>query len=84
MIGERIRELRLSLGMSQTELAEAAHLDKSALSLIENGKRYPGSRTIPRLAAALGASEAELTLTTTASKLIDVAGDLVRIGRMTD
>jgi len=38
-IGGRLREAREYLGLSQEEAANATHLSRSAISLIENGQR---------------------------------------------
>lgn len=49
-----LRELRTTRGWTVEELATAAHLDKSTISLIERGKRVPTWRTRRDLAEALG------------------------------
>ena len=52
--GAELRELRLSAGVSQVGLADAAGLAKSNLALIEKGKRTMGKKVAARLATALG------------------------------
>jgi len=54
LFGLRLRELRLSRGFSQEELADAAHLDRTYISSCERGKRNIGLVNIHRLAVALG------------------------------
>lgn len=52
---DRIRDLRLIRGMSQQELAEkAGYKDRSAINLIENGKRNITESRIMAIAKALG------------------------------
>ena len=38
-VGNRIRELRKTLGISQEKLAEIAGIDRTYLASVENGKR---------------------------------------------
>ncbi|MGW6913753.1 helix-turn-helix transcriptional regulator [Kitasatospora sp. NPDC054939] len=45
-IGQAIREARVRLGMNQTQLADAAGLDRRTISNYENG-RHPASARIP-------------------------------------
>ena len=54
-IGNRIAELRIARGWSQTELAKRAGLgSKSLISYYELGERYPSCESVIRLADALG------------------------------
>jgi transcriptional regulator with XRE-family HTH domain len=57
--GERLRELRVAAGLSQTELA-GEDLSASYISLIESGKRMPSDAVIQQLAARLGCSPSRL------------------------
>ncbi|MBI4856121.1 MAG: helix-turn-helix transcriptional regulator [Acetobacterium woodii] len=50
MIGERIKNLRLSLGCKQEELAEKLSISRSSLSLYEIDKREPDSVTSIKIA----------------------------------
>ncbi|HKK84403.1 MAG TPA: helix-turn-helix domain-containing protein [Roseovarius sp.] len=59
IIGTRIREKRMSMGIRQTELAKAAEISPSYLNLIEHNRRRIGGRTLLKLADAL---EVEPTL----------------------
>src|SRR5919198_841201 len=52
-LGERLRQLRVSAGLTQTELA-GDHFSKEYVSQIERGKTRPTRETIEWLAARLG------------------------------
>jgi len=51
----RIRLLRMTRKMTQTELSRRAGISQAFLSQIECGKRHPGQKTIKKLEKALGA-----------------------------
>lgn len=51
--GERIRELRLSLGMTQQELADRAGVERCTITNYEFGHRIPRDETKVRIADAL-------------------------------
>lgn len=53
LIAERIRNQRLRLGLSQSQVAEQAGVTTQAISLWENGKTSPGGSNIAALAKAL-------------------------------
>lgn len=53
IIGALIRSRRETLGLSQTDLARKATMDRSYLSRIESGDRTPEVDKVPALAAAL-------------------------------
>lgn len=53
MLGARIRALREELGMSASQLAEAAGLSQSAISQIERGLVDPSLRTLRAIAETL-------------------------------
>lgn len=55
-IGERIKEVRESLRMTQDELAEKTGLSKGFISDLENNKRGISSENLLRIANALGAT----------------------------
>jgi transcriptional regulator with XRE-family HTH domain len=57
---EELRRLRKEKGLSQAKLAVMAGLDPSTVSQIETGARRANTRTLERLAAALGAEVADL------------------------
>jgi transcriptional regulator with XRE-family HTH domain len=58
--GKRLRELRLGLMISQSELAEKAGMTQAAISIYEHGGRQAQPRTVRKLADALGAEPREL------------------------
>jgi transcriptional regulator with XRE-family HTH domain len=60
--GTRMRELRRERGLTLRALAEAAGVDHTYLSKIENNKPgfVPGAETVRALASALGADPLEL------------------------
>jgi transcriptional regulator with XRE-family HTH domain len=51
--GRRLKRIRLERGLSQEQLADLAHLDRTYVSSCETGRRNATIRTIARLAAAL-------------------------------
>jgi transcriptional regulator with XRE-family HTH domain len=53
VLGRQIRELRLRLGRTQAELADAANLDRSTLKRIERGEGGT-VRSLVQVARALG------------------------------
>ena len=56
-----IKALREQAGLTQTELAERANVDQSAVSRWESGDTHPRRRQMPILAQALGVSLEDLT-----------------------
>lgn len=59
-LGARVHTLRTRAGLSQAELAEAAGMSGSYVSLIEAGQRMPRREAIDRLSRALHVTRAEL------------------------
>lgn len=55
-IGQRVKALRLEMGMTQVQLAAAAGTQQTSLSQIERGLRGAGVPQVVRLARALGVS----------------------------
>lgn len=55
-IGERVRQARLSLGLSQSDLAQAVGLDRTMIAKIELGKRRLNAIELVRLSSKLGVS----------------------------
>lgn len=53
LVGAQIRGLRLAVGMTNADLAAAAHLSPGMLSKIENGQTSPSLSTLQALATAL-------------------------------
>lgn len=58
--GARIKARRELLGMSQTQLASAIHMDNSMISKLEAGKAQPSLKALAKLASVLGVSVADL------------------------
>ena len=58
--GQRLREVRLSRGMTQAQLAEQAQVTLSYITRLENGSSAPGIDLVARLATALGTTLADL------------------------
>ena len=55
LIGQAVRERRLALGLSQTQVAASAGMTQPALSRLEAGGTVPTIPVLERIAAALGA-----------------------------
>ena len=62
----RLRELRLSRGMTQAELGSAAKITTSYVGRLEAGWAAPGIDLVQRLAVALGTTVHDLLPTETA------------------
>lgn len=60
--GKRVREVRLSLGWSQDELAFELDVDRSYVSSLERGQRNPTLKTIAKVAETFDLTIAELCL----------------------
>jgi transcriptional regulator with XRE-family HTH domain len=58
--GRRLRAVRLSRGLTQTQLAEEAHVALSYITRLESGSSAPGIDLVARLAGALGTTVADL------------------------
>jgi transcriptional regulator with XRE-family HTH domain len=52
-LGHNLREHRERVGLSQEELAELCDLDRTEISLLERGLRFPRLDTLVRLARGL-------------------------------
>ncbi len=59
-LGQRVRERRTALGLSQEDFAARCDLDRTYISDIERGKRNVGLRNIEVIAKTLGVSISEL------------------------
>ncbi len=60
-LGQRVKEMRVSKGMTQQRLAEMADVSHSLISALESGRRkYVSAQDIERLAKALETPENEL------------------------
>jgi transcriptional regulator with XRE-family HTH domain len=60
VFGLRVRELREDRGLSQEDLADAASLHRTHISLVERGRRSVRLDTIEQLARALSVQPAAL------------------------
>ena len=60
LFGQRVRERRLTLGMSQEALAERSGLHRTYIGSLERGERNVALLNIVRLAHALEVDPAEL------------------------
>lgn len=70
-IGERIRELRLKSGITQTELAQKLEIPYQSIGQWERGLRSPKIETLQRIAEALGVEVWELADFDTASYMLE-------------
>lgn len=52
-LGNRIKNLRKSKGITQEKLAEVINMDITSLSKIETGRNYPLAETVEKIAEAL-------------------------------
>lgn len=59
-LGRRVKDLRLSLKMTQADLADEAEIRRALVSEIERGEANPTLDSIVRIATALGVESAEL------------------------
>lgn len=53
-IGEAIKKMRASVGLSQKELAERAGISATAVCNIEKGHSFPSKETIQAICDAIG------------------------------
>lgn len=60
VLGRRIKRRRQFLDLSQESLAERAGINRTQISLFENGERMPLTVTLVKLAAALEVSVSQL------------------------
>lgn len=58
-VGNRLRELRERLFLSQAELARRAKIGQGSISAIESGKQSPTADTLLSLCSVLGVSLSE-------------------------
>lgn len=56
LVGQRVKELRNKLGISQEELADLAGLDRTYITSVERGKRNISIMNIEKLSIALKVS----------------------------
>lgn len=58
-VGERVRELRVDVGLSQEKLALKADIDRTYLASVEAGKRNISIINLEKIVNALGVSLGE-------------------------
>jgi len=63
-LGSNIRHYRTQLGFSQAKLAEMVNMATNYLGLVENGKKFPSSEMIERIATALEKDTTDLFVLT--------------------
>ncbi|OGD85817.1 hypothetical protein A3B51_01855 [Candidatus Curtissbacteria bacterium RIFCSPLOWO2_01_FULL_41_18] len=59
-LGQKIKKLRKTKGMTQVELAVAIRLSPSYISSLEQGVRQPSLKTLNRISKALGVNLKDL------------------------
>lgn len=59
-LGKRMRELRAKRGFSQEAFADHCGMHRTAMSLIERGKRVPSLRTLVTISRGFGITVSEL------------------------
>jgi transcriptional regulator with XRE-family HTH domain len=59
-LARRLRELRAERGVSQEAFADSCGLHRTAMSLLERGKRVPSLRTLVTLSQGFGITLSEL------------------------
>ena len=69
-VGKRIKEIRISEGLTQKELAKMSGISPSAITLYENDQRIPSILAVANIAIALGVS---------VDSLIDASSDRIAI-----
>jgi transcriptional regulator with XRE-family HTH domain len=77
--GERLRELRHSRGMTQTDLARLAHVSSVYIGRLEGGGAAPGIDLVDRLAVALGTTVTDLLPVVALPDTMSVLKDQARI-----
>ena len=58
-VGQRIKELRLQLGLSQEALANKANVDRTYMTDVENGRRNISVEVLARIVYALDTNYSE-------------------------
>lgn len=60
LIGKKVKEARLRLGISQSTLAENAKTSLTTINRLEKGRQFPHNSTLTDIAKALGLSTSDL------------------------
>ena len=74
-IGENIKSLRESRGLTQAQLGDAVGVSDKAVSTWESGKREPRMGAVEKLAAFFGLDKSELLFGAGYEKTAALAGD---------
>lgn len=72
LFAARLRELRMSRGFTQAELARRASITAAYVWRLESGTAAPGIDLLARLATALGVTPGELLPTAAAPDTVDL------------
>ncbi len=59
-LGSAVRATRQRIGLTQTQLGDAAGMDQALISKLEKGQHQPRFDTVQRIAASMGVSVSEL------------------------
>jgi transcriptional regulator with XRE-family HTH domain len=78
LVGRRIQKLRRQLNLSQEDLADAAGLHHTFISLVERGKTNVSLRNLFRIALALDTTPSELVSDVSAERLRTARRSLIR------
>lgn len=71
-LGKRLKELRISMGLSQEEFAYRCNMQASHIGQIERGQKSPTLDTLEKLSKGLDTTVSELT---NYSKKINISDD---------
>lgn len=58
--GIQVKRMRTDKQITQAQLAQQAHLDRTYISMLERGLRIPNLETVIRIAHALNVTAAEI------------------------
>lgn len=72
VLGDIIKNIRISCSLSQEELSNRTGLDRTYISLLETGKRNPTLVTIIKICKALDILPSELMLKLEENNIFDV------------
>ena len=73
VLGERLKKLRLENCLRQDQVARLVRVERSTVSLWENGLRQPSYQTLVRLADVYGVTT-DFLLGRDTNKLLDLSG----------
>jgi len=75
--GIKLRELRLSKGLSQKDITDLTQLPRPVISMYETGARYPSKKNYKLLCRSLEVTEVELSWEYRTKKLL-----LIRLNKL--